>query len=245
MRPRGLLGRMRIAWHGHACHHVVARDGTSILVDPWLGNGRTRRTPRDFRPDVVLLTHGHGDHTGDVLQFPDATVVSNWEIAQWLERQGTSRTLSMNVGGFARVAPGVRVWMAPAAHSSGLDAARRADGSLAYGGSPCGFVIDDGETRLYVAGDTGLFGDMRHVIRDVLAPHAAVLPIGDLYTMGPEHAAIAARWLGVAVATPTHHGTFPAISPDPAEFARLVGDAAEVVLPGVDGAFDLAGPKRT
>ncbi|HEX2021543.1 MAG TPA: metal-dependent hydrolase [Candidatus Thermoplasmatota archaeon] len=230
---------MHVTWHGHACYSIETRQGKRILVDPFLTGGPSRRGPADFRPDAVLLTHGHGDHTGDVLSFPDAHLVTNWEIGAWALARGMKRVTRMNVGGFAKPLDGVRVWMAPATHSSGLDASPLPDGTLGYGGGACGFVVDDGETRLYVAGDTGLFGDMRTVIRDVMQPHAALLPIGDLFTMGPEHAAIAAEWLGVDVASPCHYDSFPPIRQDPQEFARRVGARAKVVVPRVDEGFDL------
>lgn len=234
---------MRITWHGHACHHIETKAGQSILVDPFLENGLTERRVEDFSPDLILITHGHGDHTGSVLSFPDAHVVSNYEIGQWLAKNGVAHRTAMNVGGFARPIDGVRVWMAPATHSSGLDAALLSNGTLSNGGSPCGYVIDDGETRLYLAGDTGLFGDMRDVIRDVLAPHVAVLPIGDLFTMGPEHAAIAADWLGVQVVTPCHYDTFAPIKQDPHAFAQLVRAGIDVRVLEVDGSFEVVGGK--
>lgn len=230
---------MRIDWHGHACYHVTTRDGKRILVDPFLEAGTAKRA-RDFDPDLVMITHGHADHVGSALDFTRAHHVSNWEIGAWLEANGVARRTAMNVGGGARVA-GVRLWMAPAAHSSGLDAAASPNGTLGYGGSPCGYVIDDGETRLYVAGDTGLFGDMRAVIRDVVKPDVAILPIGDLFTMGPEHAAIAAEWLGVKVATPCHYNSFPPIAQDPDAFARPLRGKVDVRVPAVDAGFDVRG----
>lgn len=232
---------MRISWHGHSFYHVETRGGTSVLIDPFVENGKTRKQVRDFDPDVVLLTHGHGDHTGSVLEFRDALVVSNWEIGVWLEKAGVTNRTAMNVGGSCRPARDLRVHMTYATHSSGLDAAPLADGTLGNGGNPCGYLLDDGETRLYVAGDTGLFGDMKWVIRDVLKPDVALLPIGDLFTMGPEHAAIAVEWLGVKVASPSHYGTFPPIEQDPHEFAKRVADKARVVVLDVDGAFEAKG----
>lgn len=234
---------MRITWHGHSFYHVETRDGTSILVDPYFENGKTRKRVREFHPDVVLLTHGHGDHTGSVLEYKDAHAVTNWEIGQWLRKNGMRTQTMMNVGGSTKPKPGLRLFMTPANHSSGLDAAPLANGTLAYGGSPCGFLVDDGETRLYVAGDTGLFGDMRAVIRDVLKPDVAILPIGDLFTMGPEHAAIAAEWLGVKVATPCHYGTFPPIEQDPQAFAKPLLGKVDVRVPRVDEGFEVAGGK--
>lgn len=232
---------MRIAWHGHSFYHVETREGTRILIDPYVENGKTRRRVRDFDPDVVLLTHGHGDHTGSVLDYGDAHVVSNHEIGHWLAKNGMGKRTAMNVGGSCRPKGNLRVHMTWAQHSSGLDAAPLANGTLSYGGAPCGYLLDDGETRLYVAGDTGLFGDMRWVVRDVLKPDVGILPIGDLFTMGPEHAAIAADWLGVKVATPCHYGTFPPIEQDPHEFKKRVGGKADVRVLDVDGAFDVKG----
>lgn len=232
---------MRIAWHGHSFHHVETKDGTSVLLDPFVENGKTRKRVEDFDPAVILLTHGHDDHTGSVLSYPQAHVVSNWEIGAWLERNGMTKRTAMNVGGSCRPAPDLRVHMTFAAHSSGLDAAPLPNGTLGNGGSPCGYLLDDGETRLYVAGDTGLFGDMKWVVRDVLRPDVAILPIGDLFTMGPEHAALAVEWLGVKVATPCHYGTFPPIEQDPQEFRKRVGGKADVRVLDVDGWFEVRG----
>jgi L-ascorbate metabolism protein UlaG (beta-lactamase superfamily) len=158
------------------------------------------------------------------------------ETARALEKRGARGSVGMNVGGFYRRGA-LRVWCAPAMHSSGFH-----DG--AYGGVACGFVVDDGETRFYHAGDTGLFGDMRAVIRDLLAPHVAAVPIGDRYTMGPEHAARAVEWLGVDVAIPMHYGTFEEIATDPRDFARRVGAAAcRVVVPPIDGGVEMRGAR--
>ena len=234
---------MRFTWHGHAFYHVETRDGRSVLVDPFIENGRTRKRVQDFRPDLILLTHGHADHTGSVLSFPDVPVVTVPELAGWLAKSGMKRVTGMNLGGFHSPWEGLRLWMAPALHSSGVNAATLPNGTASYGGNPCGFVLDDGETRAYVAGDTGLFSDLRHVVGDLLKPHVAILPIGDHYTMGPEHAAVAARWLGAPIVVPYHYGTFPVISQDPKEFARLVGSAATVVIPDVDGGFEAKGGK--
>lgn len=226
---------MQIRWHGHAFFSLLTREGKLVLIDPFVENGMTRRRVEDFRPDLVLVTHAHDDHVGSTLDF-DAPVVAGHELAGLLAKRG-ARAQGMGIGGFYRAA-GVRVWCAPAMHSSGFD---DGEGGFLYGGSPTGFVVDDGETRFYHAGDTGLFGDMRHVIRDMLQPHVAAVPIGDHYTMDPEHAARAVEWLGVGVALPMHYGTFDVLVGDPHDFAARVGSAAEVVVPEVDGGVEVKG----
>lgn len=239
---------MNITWHGHSCFEIETRQGTRLLVDPFLDHGMTRKGARDFNPDLILLTHGHDDHVGSTLDI-DAPVLGNFEIATHLQRQGASRTTGMNIGGFYKGLQGVRIWMAPALHSSGF---HTEDGPLAYGGNPCGFLVDDGETRFYHSGDTGLFGDMRTVIRDVMRPDVAAIPIGDLFTMGPEHAALAAEWLGVGAAIPMHFNPapdsawarryqesrgqapppyFPPITVDPDAFVREAEGRVRVVAP--------------
>lgn len=236
---RGALGAgMEIRWHGHSFFSLVARDGTRIVVDPFVKNGVSRRRVEDFAPDFVLVSHGHGDHVGSATEW-GVPCVATYELAALLEARGARGSVGVNVGGFWRRG-GVRVWCAPALHSSGFE---HASGGEPYGGVACGWVVDDGETRFYHAGDTGLFGDMRTVIRDVLQPHVGAVPIGDLFTMGPEHAARAVEWLGVNVAVPMHYNTFAPIEQDPHEFAKRVGGAARVVVPPVDGGFVMRGPK--
>lgn len=234
---------MKVTWHGHATFLVETRDGTRVAIDPFFGHGKSRRTWRDLHPALVLVTHGHGDHTGDVLHLKDVPLIANYEIATFLEARGVADATGMNAGGSTRVGSGLKVTMVPAAHSSGLAAFPNPDGSMPYGGSPCGYLLDDGQTRLYVAGDTGLFGDLKWVVRDVLRPDVAVLPIGDLYTMGPEHAAIAAEWTGAKVAVPCHYGSFPGLVEDAGEFTTRLAGKVDVRAPAVDGSVDLVGGK--
>lgn len=230
---------MEVTWHGHAFYELQTAGGTEILIDPFVENGLTDTSAGSFDPDLVLLTHGHDDHVGATATY-DAPVVSNFEIVTYLqEAEGISEdSVTMNTGAFHEVED-VRLYMTPAQHSSSIGT----DGHehRAYAGMPNGFIVDDGETSFYHMGDTGLFGDLKHVIRDVLEPDAAAVPIGNLFTMNPEHAAIAVEWMGVDAATPCHYDTFPAIEQDPTAFAKRVGDAADVAVPDVDEGFTLEG----
>lgn len=231
---------MQIRWHGHSFFSLVTKDGKRLLLDPFVENGVTRKSVADFEADLILVTHAHADHVGSSLEF-GKPIVSIFEIANVLRKRAGAdapEIVGMGAGGFLR-RDGVRIWCAPAVHTSGFD--DEDEGAPTYGGTACGFVVDDGETRFYHAGDTAIFGDMRTVIRDLLQPHVGAVPIGDHYTMGVEHAARAVEWLGVNVAIPMHYNTFPPIRADPKEFERLVGTHARVVVPPVDGGLEVRG----
>lgn len=207
---------MRITWLGHSCFELET-DGNSFLVDPFLDAADS--SPEDLDPDVVLLTHGHGDHVGAADAF-DAPTVAVPEVADAVEGE----TVDMNVGGTVSFGD-VSVHMTMAFHSSSTDGYER------YGGMPAGYVVEGEDESVYHAGDTSLFVDMRETVARMLSPGVALLPIGDRYTMGPESAAVAAEWLGVDVAVPMHFDTFPAVEQDPDEFVELLpGDVEGVVL---------------
>ena len=161
----------------------------------------------------MLLTHAHFDHIGDAVSLARGSrvpVVAIFETATWLQSKGVEKVMPMNKGGTQEVL-GVGVTMVHAIHSSGIEDG----GQVVYGGEPCGFVItlEDG-TRIYHAGDTAVHSDMA-LIRELYEPEIALLPIGDLYTMGPREAAVAARLLRPKYIVPAHYGTFPALTGTP------------------------------
>jgi L-ascorbate metabolism protein UlaG (beta-lactamase superfamily) len=216
------LQRLSITWYGHATFVITTPGGTRIVTDPWLeGNPKCPPAMKKINAaDLILVSHGHSDHTGDLVSVSRATnapVVAVYELARWFERKGLSNLQAMNFGGTITAA-GLRVTMVPAIHTSSVVE----NDANVYLGNPAGFVVqmEDGHS-FYFAGDTALFGDMR-LIAEVHAPQIAFLPIGDHFTMGPEGAALAARMLGVRQIVPMHYGTFPILTGTPERLKQLV-----------------------
>ena len=196
------------------------------------GSPRTRLCPdewkRILRADLVLVTHGHADHIGDLLPVArqtGAAVVAIAELCRWLESKGLNRVHPMNKGGTLTL-EGIRITMVHADHSAGW----ADDDPAVYLGEPVGFVLRlENDLTVYLAGDTALFGDMR-LIGEMYAPDIAFLPIGDRFTMDPAAAARACEWLGVRQVVPMHYGTFPQLTGTPAELRALVEPKGIAVL---------------
>ncbi len=208
----------QLTWYGHATLGLKT-GGFSLLVDPFFsGNPAASDQAANMQADFILVTHGHHDHIGDTMAIAkrcDSLVISNAEISNWLQKQG-ARTHGQHLGGGFQHPFGY-LKMTMALHGSSLP-----DGS--YGGNPGGFLLTtlDGR-KIYLAGDTGLFGDMALIGEEEL--DLAVLPIGDNYTMGPSDALRAVKLLRPKNVIPIHFNTFDVIQQDAVAWAAQVEQA--------------------
>ncbi|QDU95150.1 metal-dependent hydrolase [Lignipirellula cremea] len=224
-----------LTWLGHG-GWSIASGGAAILLDPFLTDSPVAQAKADeIAADFILVSHGHFDHIADVAgiaQRTGAKVIAAYEVASWLEQQHQVKdTLGMNLGGGVEM-PFGRVEMTIAHHSSQLP-----DGS--YGGNPAGFVLTLEGRKVYFACDTALFGDMQLIGARGL--DLAVLPIGDLFTMGPADSIEAIRLLRPKRVAPAHYNTWPPIEQDASAWAEQVRTqtSAEPLVLAVGDTIDL------
>ncbi|MBI4550838.1 MAG: metal-dependent hydrolase [Candidatus Latescibacteria bacterium] len=215
-----------LTYLGHAC--LTLADGShTLLFDPFLtGNPQASIPASDIHADYILLTHGHADHLGDAIPIArrcKATIITTYELAAYCERHGAT-VHGMGIGG-SYAFPFGRVKVTQALHGSAIVG----DRGIEYTGNPCGFLVHIGGKTIYNAGDTGLFGDMALIGR-LYKPYAAILPIGDNYTMGIDDAVEAVKMLAPKLVIPIHYNTFPVIMQDPYVFVKKVGKTPRCVV---------------
>ncbi len=206
---------MQVTYYGHSCFLVEA-NGKRLLFDPFIsGNPLAKEIDlKKIKADFILVSHGHIDHTLDLVslaQQTGAVVISNWEIGQWLLKQGIKNIHQMNTGGHWIFDFG-KVKCVHAVHSSSLP-----DGT--YGGNPMGFLIETSKENFYYAGDTALHYDMK-LIGDYKKMDFAFLPIGNNFTMGIDNAVIASDFIKCDKIVGMHYDSFDTVVIDHKEAKR-------------------------
>jgi L-ascorbate metabolism protein UlaG (beta-lactamase superfamily) len=223
-----------ITWYGHATW-LLDTGKHKVLIDPYFDDNPSSPIKADkAAADFILLTHGHEDHTADAVKVAKrtgATVLCNWEIHLWLQKHGVKNSQGVNTGGKI-TQPFGTAKLTIAHHSSSMP-----DGT--YAGNPSGWLIEAAGKRLYWAGDTALFLDMQLYGRGGL--DLAVLPIGDLFTMGIDDSIEAIKMLNPKRVAPSHYNTWPPIEQDANAWAERVRRETKaepmVVKPG--GSFEV------
>jgi len=216
---------LTITYLGHS-GFLFSDDKETLCVDPFLtGNPVAERRPNDIQCTHLAITHGHADHFGEdtlsIAKANEATVIAAFEICNYLQSQGIEKVEPGNPGGEIKTSFGF-VAFTHAFHSSSYNGQ--------YMGLPCGFVIEMGGKRIYHAGDTSLFSDMK-LIGQIYKPDVAILPVGDRFTMGPEQAKMAAEFIGAPMSIPMHYKTFPLRTSDISAF-KHEGISVRELQPG-------------
>lgn len=226
---------VELTWLGHGSWALKVADH-HILIDPFLNDSPTAPVKADaVDANFILVSHGHFDHVADVASIANRTgamVVSNFEIATWFANEhGVQNTLGMNLGGGVDL-PFGRVKLTVAHHSSQLP-----DGT--YGGNPGGWLLNIGDKKIYFACDTALFSDMQLIGNAGI--DLAILPIGDLFTMGPDDSIEAIKLILPKQVAPAHYNTWPPIAQDAAAWAERVKreTIAEPIVVEPGGTFTL------
>jgi L-ascorbate metabolism protein UlaG (beta-lactamase superfamily) len=218
---------MEIKFHGQSCFELSEGE-TRVLIDPFLkpNNPVAVTTGEEVDPTHIALSHGHVDHVADAVPVAKRTgahCVAIVELAKWLEGQGVEEVSDPNFGGTVEFDWGY-ISLVPAWHTNTLPGSEESPFSAEHGiaiGPAAGLVIKLGETTVYHAGDTCLFGDMQLIARrsDI---DVALLPIGGHYTMDRRDAVVAAEFVGAGTVIPMHYDTFPAIKADAQAFKAEV-----------------------
>ena len=238
--------KIEVHWLGQATTKITTLTGKVIVIDPFMTNNP--KTPVGYKNldaigkvDVILVTHGHGDHTGDVSELAKrtgATVLGPAGLMATIVELGwvpPEKAVRFGKGGKVQPAgPQITITQTRAEHSSEVTVTDPATKkSTTYpGGEPAGFIVEmENGFKLYHMGDTGLFGDMR-LIGEYYKPDLIMIPIGGHFVMDPKDAAYATnQMLKPKYAIPFHYGTFPVLKGTPQEYQAALGQTTTQVFP--------------
>jgi len=201
----------KITWFGHAAFKIEIAEKI-VLIDPWLDGNPTSpiKASEITEADIVYVTHDHGDHLGDsfnICKRTNATFVATVELCGYAKENGVKNAVGLNIGGSVEV-KGVKLSVVQAFHTSSK-------------GAPTGVVIEGENKKVYHAGDTGLFGDLK-LIGELYKPDLALIPIGGYYTMSAKEAVEAVKLLNPKTVIPMHYKTFPVLAQSPEEFVNAL-----------------------
>jgi len=214
-----------LTFMGHSTFKIKTPGGKSMIIDPWVMNNPA--CPDGLKKvkelDIMVVTHAHFDHIGDAVSIGkehQPKVVGIYETCVWLNSKGLENIMPMNKGGTQAV-DGIKFTMVHADHSCGI---QEDDGSIIYGGEAVGYIIElENGFRMYHAGDTAVFSDMK-LIAEMYKPELAMIPIGDHFVMSPAEASRACRFLSAKYVVPMHYGTFPVLTGTPEKLGELTKD---------------------
>lgn len=235
-------GQVGIEWLGHGSFLFTSVRGKRILFDPWISTnpkcpGKYRNLDSFGKVDLILWTHGHVDH----FMLPDARaliekynpeVVAPWELAFFIKTEipkANCQIFKLGNKGATADFDSIKITMTEASHSAGAQL-NGFEGTNHFVGEPVGYMLEfENGLKVYHSGDTGLMGDMKTIIGDFYKPHIAILPIGDVFTMGAKEAAYACQMIQANIVIPEHFGTFPVLAQNTDEFRKQMAISAPEV----------------
>jgi L-ascorbate metabolism protein UlaG (beta-lactamase superfamily) len=239
-------GKVEVHWLGQATFKITSPGGKVIVLDPFIVNNP--KTPAEYKDldklgkvDLILVTHGHGDHVGDVKELAAKTKAKVYGpaglIATLIDLGWIPSEQGVRFGKGGKVqplGPQITITQVRAEHSSEVTVTDPATkkSTTHPGGEPAGFIIElENGFKVYHMGDTGLFGDMK-LIADYYKPDLVLMPIGGHFVMDPRDAAYATKeWLKPKFVIPMHYGTFPVLKGTPQEYMAALGQTSTKVFP--------------